>query len=456
MKWREPPRPEGRDSLPARAAQRRRQAGLVAALLLLPGSRELAAQVPNQEQDELDFGRLSLAVGSGARALGMGGAFLARPDDATAASWNPAGLSYLHVPEISLVGVSNAQDSTLRGDAATLVRIEHTRGKAPDFLSLALPLSIGATSGAVQLSFQRVIPYTGARTIDQVGDPPRTVDASGGFDVLALSTGLKVATWLRVGVSVNRWFNGFSQHRERLLRRRSLQDVDFRISGWNVNAGLIAHPHQTVNLGLVAKTRMAGSVRLQRTRTDIFTSPDGADIVTHNAHSADDVRLDLPGAVGFGASWRASSLLTLSGDYTRSFWSRARIRNYFTLLAAQDTAVAPLPTVFPSLPFPNIFDAAQSDTQELRLGVEYVLISGRLKLPLRAGYVREKQSRLQADGTAPSLDGVTAGAGLLLGRLLLDAAYVYQWGDYGPDGARASVRLHRGLVSLIYRHGSGN
>jgi len=426
------------------------------AVLLVLGSREVAAQFIN-EQDELDFGRLSLAVGSGARALGMGGAFLARPDDATAASWNSAGLSYLRIPEVSLVGVSYTQDSNLRGEDGTLLRVEHTRGKLPDFLSLALPLSIGATSGAVQLSFQRVIPYTGDRTIDQLGDPPRTVDATGGFDVLALSTGLKLASWLRAGVSVNRWMNGFTQHRERLVNRRSLQEVDFRMSGWNANAGLIVHPHESVNVGVVVKTHTAGSVRLRRSRTDFVTNAGAPDTVTRNAYSSDAVRLDLPGAVGFGASWRASSLLTVSGDYTRTFWSRSRIRNYFTLPAALDPAAAPpTATVFPSLPFPNVVAEAQSDTQELRLGVEYVLISGRLKLPLRVGYVREKQYSLQPDGTSPRLDGVTAGAGLVLGPVLLDAAYVYEWGDFGPPEARDAKRLHRALVSLIYRHGSGN
>jgi hypothetical protein len=43
-------------------------------------------------------------VGSGARALGMGGAFIAVADDATAASWNPGGLIQLELPEISIVG----------------------------------------------------------------------------------------------------------------------------------------------------------------------------------------------------------------------------------------------------------------------------------------------------------------------------------------------------------------
>lgn len=42
-------------------------------------------------------------VGSGARAIGMGGAFIAVADDATAASWNPGGLVQLERPELSVV-----------------------------------------------------------------------------------------------------------------------------------------------------------------------------------------------------------------------------------------------------------------------------------------------------------------------------------------------------------------
>ncbi|MDF7822634.1 hypothetical protein P4B35_01310 [Pontiellaceae bacterium B12227] len=44
-----------------------------------------------------------LPVGSGARALGVGGAFTAVADDATAASWNPAGLMQLEKPELSFM-----------------------------------------------------------------------------------------------------------------------------------------------------------------------------------------------------------------------------------------------------------------------------------------------------------------------------------------------------------------
>lgn len=42
-------------------------------------------------------------VGSGARAIGMGGAFIGIADDATAASWNPGGLIQMHKAQASFV-----------------------------------------------------------------------------------------------------------------------------------------------------------------------------------------------------------------------------------------------------------------------------------------------------------------------------------------------------------------
>ena len=44
-------------------------------------------------------------IGSGARARSMGGAFIGVADDATAMSWNPAGLAKLDKAEASVVGL---------------------------------------------------------------------------------------------------------------------------------------------------------------------------------------------------------------------------------------------------------------------------------------------------------------------------------------------------------------
>src|SRR4029453_14262668 len=77
------------------------------ALLSLASSVTGQTPVPSPTplpQDQLTLQtRANVVQGSGARALGLGGAFPARADDATAASGNPAGLSYLRLPEISFV-----------------------------------------------------------------------------------------------------------------------------------------------------------------------------------------------------------------------------------------------------------------------------------------------------------------------------------------------------------------
>ena len=69
-------------------------------------------------------------VGSGARAIGMGGAFIGVADDATAASWNPAGLIQLERPELSVVGAYTSRREEFSSD--TRPEISNT-GEIDDF-----------------------------------------------------------------------------------------------------------------------------------------------------------------------------------------------------------------------------------------------------------------------------------------------------------------------------------
>ncbi len=59
--------------------------------------------LPAAGQGNLAEAARGVSIGSGSRAMGMGGAFIAVADDATAASWNPAGLAVLEKPEASVV-----------------------------------------------------------------------------------------------------------------------------------------------------------------------------------------------------------------------------------------------------------------------------------------------------------------------------------------------------------------
>ena len=485
-----------------RASIRRGIGRGLAAVVLLAAARLAAAQ-DILEQDRLDTtGRQNLTLGSGARAYGMGGAFLARADDATAASWNPAGLSYLRLPELSLVGVANSFSVTSNNiDTDTL------NGKAFDFAAFTWPVAIGGARGAIQLSYQRAISFDGRREIkqyDSKGLPRRYDDGSsdGGFDVIGFGTGLRLTRHLRAGLTVNRWFNGYTQTLHRQVYsvldpttgvpgppRNPLRDfaLDFRPDGWSANFGLMWSPVESLNIGAVYKTGFSADVEMDKSRADGWGTIGAINEVTTNAHSSDSVQMEFPRSYGFGASWRPRETLTLSADFTLTRWSKATILNYFNLPATPESvedvpSPRPDPQVYGLLQYPTLQPApttddptdqanGQQDKQEIRVGVEWVLIKGAVKVPLRAGYFSDRQiTPDRISGDVPRFNGFTAGIGVALGPVLLDVAWVYEFGSYytpptdtsggefepaQPPAAstplRNAVTTNRGFASIIYR-----
>jgi long-subunit fatty acid transport protein len=499
-----------RHRLPEVPARARRTGTLaVAVVLAIFGAAGARAQVaPGRDTDSIDItGRQNLTLGSGARAYGMGGAFLARADDATAASWNPAGLSYLRQPELTLVGVHNSFD-TQRPSADDLLQQENDNftGGAIDFAAFTWPITIGEVGGSIQVSYQRAVSFDGRRRIDVYGTPTAPEDggdeqapvapaavnpnqpvlrqhtdgsSDGGFDVVAFGTGLRLSRRVRLGLTVNRWTNGYDQ----LLRRQYVADptprpvrefgLDFRPSGWSFNLGVIFSPIEQVNLAAVYKTAPDTDVRLDKSRRDTWGAPGEVEEVTSNAYSNPDARLDLPSSYGFGVSWRPRDTLTLSADFTRARWSEALIDGYFdlprTARSDEDGNPAPKPPPFIRAPlqYPTLRDpttelALQTDAEQLRLGLEYVFLTRRLKVPLRVGYFSDRQITPNPTGDIPRFNGLTAGIGVVLGSMLLDVAYVYEFGEYsvstesvGESPSNTQIRYalttNRVYASVIYR-----
>lgn len=459
---------------PLRAAARS-----LALLVGLLAAAQSPAQTTSRDTDRIDItGRQNLTLGSGARAYGMGGAFLARADDATAASWNPAGLSYLRQPEVSVVGALNAFDISHGLDTDTF------RGHTLDFGAFTWPVAIGSSRGAVQLSYQRAVSFDGHRTLSfyQSGalDSRDLVRSSGGFDVAALGAGLRLTRGLRAGFTANRWLNGYNQ----TLRRTFYSEKShpyrefhsrFQPQGWNFNLGLMWSPVEALNVGAVYKTPFRADVKLAKTRADSWGTLDNIIDVTTNAFTSLAVQVDFPASYGLGLSWRPRDTLTWSADFTLTRWSQAKVLEYFDLgytdrsLNGVPAAKSP-PTVYPLLPYPAL-TTAQRDKQELRTGVEWVLIRGRWKVPLRAGYFSDRQISPDLAGGPPRFDGFTAGAGIVLGPVLLDVAYLHEFGRYyvasttssgvsdldNPPAptppTRNSLTTNRVFTSVIYRFG---
>ena len=198
-------------------------------------------------------------TGSGARALGMGGAFIAIADDATASSWNPAGLCVLERAEASLVFQPLAKVTTkyTSNEFGLLTRSNLTGGfvstnaelensdpydlsrdsRSFDFASVTVPLRLGGLKVVPQLSYQRQVDMgldysyrtayqdTIAReTRNPAGAVSSTVldtgggsyrgdgELGGGLDVIGLSSGIGFSSKLYLGLALNLWRNGSNAH----------------------------------------------------------------------------------------------------------------------------------------------------------------------------------------------------------------------------------------------------
>lgn len=458
-----------------------------AAALLGIGAAAESQNLARVNQDELAsfYGRMNVVVGSGARAFGMGGAFLARADDATAASWNPAGLSYLRRTEVSLVGAHNdfSQKIPRSNDSVdpptNVTSLDQLRGSVADFVGFAYPLRVRDKTGAIQVSYQRSFSFTGSRRSEGAGGllpsgqrtPEFTVEGKGGFDSLSLSSGFEIHPRLRVGVSVNRWINGFSQQ---VFRPERQIDSRWEIDGTNFNLGVLFVPVPKLNLGAVLKTPFGAPVRLTKFRTDLGTTPDS---ITNRVSGPSfnkgegDVRIRFPRVYGLGASYRATNTITLSTDFTRTAWSQATITSFFSLPHGD---VQPSIDRYGELPFPAVEEGrdSQRDTNQFRMGAEWVLRlgpSGSVLLPLRAGFFRDGQPviiRLTRPDESPlpdvkpSFSGYTAGVGVTVGGVLFDVAYIREGGNVPADrnrdkiaNATREIRYSRLFASMMVRFG---
>jgi long-chain fatty acid transport protein len=451
---------------------RRRGLGLALALSLdamlsaMAGAQTPSPQPPRLPfQDQLDLqANANVIQGSGARAFGMGGAFLARADDATAASWNPAGLSYLRRPEISFVLVDGDFGALSQAPQNVLFLDDERHSRAPDFVAFTYPFSFRSTTGAAQVSYQRVVSFDADRTIEEPGRI-RQIRSRGGFDVIALGSGFQVSRHLRFGLTVNRWIDGYNQSLEVPAPRSvpTRQNAQFDFKGWNAHIGVMWSPFEALNIGAVLKTGFTADMALRRSRVDRYDTSEGP-IETSNAYGRDDLELSFPGAAGIGTSWRPRPNITISLDYTRTRWSTGYIRNFFTLPKTELDEPPPVPEAptdfFPVLPYPTLDDPKQRDTSQLRLGGEYVIIREHVKLPVRAGFFTDDQY-FNAVGGAPRFTGLTFGAGLIVGPVLLDAAYLRETGSYTslePIGGNATIPVRTAVIfrqllfSIIYRH----
>jgi long-subunit fatty acid transport protein len=172
-----------------------------------------------------------LPVGSGARALGQAGAFTAVADDATAASWNPAGLVQLEQPEISAVyRFSEREDEHTSKSRDLTAGEDDYRSRELNYLSAVYPFRLENINSVVSLNYQEAYDYTYSFSARFEGESRRNVDTTINQSFSSSTTNL-VNDALRSLMIITDVETDAESLINQVLNSALLSEIDFKQSG---------------------------------------------------------------------------------------------------------------------------------------------------------------------------------------------------------------------------------
>lgn len=355
-------------------------------------------------------------VGSGARALGMGGAFIAVADDATAASWNPGGLTQLERPELSLVYEWVWVEERLRSGLFPETDGEFNLNfDAINYASVVYPIpyTLGGRNIALSLNYQRQYNFDRDLRIQQsnffaiqgggIGDGLLRFDYSqrGRLASITPAVAMEITQRLSVGAAINLWDESLIPGNEWKIRTTARQrvringrlpigafvstqrDEDYKkFRGTNYTFGVHWRATERLHFGAVYHTELRADVdyiQTARVRTSGLTMA--------RSRIRENRKITFPSAIGVGAAYRfPNDKLTLSLDVTRRDWDSFVIERSTRRINA---FTSPFPPGASPFSF-GLVDSSQrrvsgvtnrrkelsphDPTYTVRLGMEYVFV----------------------------------------------------------------------------------
>lgn len=403
-------------------------------LPLLGLSLGLSAQTPigNVISEQ---SRTAFAVeGAGARSMGLGGAFIGVADDATAVSFNPAGLAQLMKPEFCLVGqgvnrkLSYSDFRTLTGPREYEVSdsLIGTSRLEPSLLAGTLPLRVGGRTLALQLSAQRAfsLDLNDSRVLTETPLDPaqptirlnQRITQKGQIDLYSAAIAYEASRRILLGLAYNRWKGRWDLNSR--SSRQSGSDASYldlqqnnEFSGESLNFGLLWR-WPGWSLGLVHRTAFHADYSFA------LQLQSNLDLGQNRTTPPTTVGLHWPASTGLGLALRPADRWLVAFDLRHTQWSEA---NYMSNTR--------------SLNGVNFFDMDRSDrapnATTAHLGAEHLwLTSSGWVVPLRAGLSREPMPVVDPrTGQQRVKRAVAVGTGLKKGPYTFDLSYRYAWGQ---------------------------
>lgn len=371
-------------------------------------------------------------VGSGARALGMGGAFIAIADDATAASWNPAGLLKLKLPEISIVGaaVHRIEDNAFgtSPDSSGDQKISKT---GFNYISASYPFHWLNRNMVVSINYQKLYDFTREWEFQHSGESKgvrihQTVDFGQGGNLYAigLAYGIQATPQLSFGVTLNIWNDWIFRNRweEKTHQKGSgsfagneftFETCSFSrysLEGINFNIGLLWRSfNDRFSFGAVFKSPLHADIHHEH---DSFSIQPGFG-ESGNVSYLTEEKLKMPLSYGIGAAYRITDDFTISADLYRTEWSR------FLRKDSDGNETSPVTGLSPD-------ESGIRPTHQVRIGGEYLIIRSNYEIPVCAGVFYDPAP---AQGSPDDYFGFSIGSGFRFRQFHFDMAYQYRFGN---------------------------
>jgi long-subunit fatty acid transport protein len=423
--------------------------------------------------DEEIFRSFSLNLSTpGARARAMGGAFIGRADDATAAETNPAGLTILVRPEFSFeyryangrtiasnivnIPVRSCTDPTNPNTCLDLsptpvaipqpgtglgdVTAEFVTSDTAEAINEIGYLSVVYPIESATFAFSRhELINTDARVSGSLTSSPfhfveansfegavNIADTNYGFSAAA-----KVGDIFSVGATIKASDFAFKsrigarQKAQPLFGEHFVSNVD--TDDWKVgfNAGVLVRPSAQISLGAVYRYEPKFTLDVVVDNADFGANPL---IIEREGHN--QVDFDVPDSLGFGVSVAPKPFWTVNLDVVRIFYSQ---------LEDVETGFSLFTHLLPIIREANQINFKIDDGTDVHAGTEFTFNSDRWVYAARFGYYRQTRNRFFLDraanpdiqlflqpifGSNPGNDVAhwTVGGGITYGQFQLDLA----------------------------------
>ena len=397
---------------------------------------------------------LGNTFGLGARAMGMGGAFLGIADDFTALYWNPAGLAQIKKFEL-FGGFSHSEtdvETQFTSDRVTKADRSKTR---PNAIGLVYPLYAARGGVALALGYNR--PQNFDSEIAIKGLDPSSDPVFGGFDVdettidkggigaWSFGAGVFISENILLGGSLDFWYGtSFNELNNTAMdinnidaevKRFAFHDtVDREYMGLGGRAGMLAFAGENVTFGLTVTLPINLEVdEVWRQETEV-TFDDSEVEVDADEGSTPLFDIERPFEFGGGIALKLlEKHLTLAGDVQFTDWTQSE----YDPRPAEDVPK-------------NNFDRFYDSTIQIRLGAEYRIPE--IETSVRVGYFRDpipfQNKEIDSDR-----DFLTIGVGKIFDRVIkFDIAYMRGSWERSSNSLTEDQTSHRVFLSAAYRY----